>query len=190
MSDYPSIYPWRRLVFRATALFTLGSMCVLSNVEGRPALQAQQADKSEKKEEEVPKPPKDDFLVLIYKALDEKKATSMKVKEKYKHDKTEEDVEIVLSYFNWAVADDDYWNRQISVDTKTTDGFIIEKMVKSGFGELGYVKPGETKTQDVYRKEKITVSGAQSTATMADAEIGAAEKERFRKILEKIVMHK
>ena len=63
-------------------------------------------------------------------------------------------------------------------------------MVKSGFGELGYVKPGETKTQDVYRKEKITVSGAQSTATMADAEIGAAEKERFRKILEKIVMHK
>jgi len=103
MSDYPSIYPWRRLVLRATALFTLGSMCVLSNVEGRPELQAQQADKSEKKEEEVPKPPKDDFLVLIYKALDEKKATSMKVKEKYKHDKTEEDVEIVLSYFNWAV---------------------------------------------------------------------------------------
>ena len=49
-----------------------------------------------------------------------------------------------------------------AIDTKTTDGFVVEKIVKSGFGELGYVKQGDAKTQDVYRKEKITVSGGQA----------------------------
>jgi hypothetical protein len=185
MSNHPSIRCWRKLLPRAAALLCLSAFCAL-------VVLAQQAQtpQEEKKEAEVPKPPRDDFLVTIYKALDEQKATSLKAKDKYKHDKTEEDVEIVLSYFNWAVAEDDYWNRQISIDTKTTDGFIVEKMVKSGFGELGYVKPGDAKTQDVYRKEKITISGDQATATMADAEIGTAEKERFRKLLERLVLKK
>ena len=129
-------------------------------------------------------------MVQVYQALDAKKTEKLTHKEKYKQDKSEEDVEVVLSYFNWAVSDDDYWNRQITIDTKTTDGFVVEKIVKSGFGELGYVKQGDTKTQDVYRKEKITVSGGQATATMADAAIGPAEKERFHKLLDRMVLKK
>jgi hypothetical protein len=153
--------------------------------------QAPQAPpQEEKKDAEVPKAPKDDFMVQVYQALDAKKTEKLTHKEKYKQDKSEEDVEVVLSYFNWAVADDDYWNRQITIDTKTTDGFVVEKIVKSGFGELGFVKQGDTKTQDVYRKEKITVSGGQATATMADAVIGAAEKERFHKLLDRMVLKK
>jgi hypothetical protein len=144
----------------------------------------------ERKEAEVPKAPKDDFMVQVYQALDAKKTEKLTRKEKYKQDKTEEDVEVVLSYFNWAVSDDDYWNRQVTIDTKTTDGFVVEKIVKSGFGELGYVKQGDTKSQDVYRKEKVTVTGGQATATMADAEIGPAEKERFHKLLDRLVLKK
>jgi hypothetical protein len=186
------------MLLGVTALLCSAGLCVLPAWGGQaPAGKAQQgkaqqekAQEEERKDQEVPKPPKDDFTVLVYKALDEKKATSLKAKDKYKQDKTEEDVEVVLSYFNWALSDEDYWNRQITIDTKTTDGFVIEKIVKSGFGDLGYIKPGDTKTQDVYRKEKITVTGNQATATMADAEIGAPEKERFRKLLEKIVLKK
>jgi hypothetical protein len=166
-------------------LIALGASPLLANPAG--AAQAQQEDK---KDQEVPKAPKDDFMVQVYQMLDQKKATKLTLKDKYKHDKMEEDVEIILSYFNWAVADDDYWNRQITLDTKTREGFIVEKMVKSGFGDLGYVKQGDSKTQDVYRREKITVTGDQATATMADGEIGTPEKERFRKLLEKMVLKK
>jgi hypothetical protein len=193
MSSYPSFCFWRKFLLRAAVALSLVpcAFSVYGNQgKGKQAQPAQEAPQEEKKDMEVPKPPNDDFTVQIYRTLDEKKATTLKMKDKYKHDKMEEDVEVILSYFNWGVSDDDYWNRQITIDTKTTDGFVIEKIVKSGFGDLGYVKPGETKTQDVFRKEKVTVAGGQATATMADAEIGASEKERFRKLLEKLVLKK
>jgi len=160
-----------------------------------PLAQAQtagQAQQEEKKEsgEEVPKPPKDDFTVQVYKLLDEKKADRLTFKDKYKQDKTESDVDIVVSYYNWSVSADDYWNRQISIDIKIKEGFVIEKIVKSGFGELGYVKAGDKKTQDVFRKEKITESGGVSTATMMDVEIGPAEKERFHRLMQKFIVKK
>ncbi len=194
MAYHLLIQPWRTWV----ALGILAGLTALCNSpllgnqakkgEKEPAAQAQPQE--ERKDTEVPKAPKDDFMVQIYQTLDEKKATKLTVKDKYKHDKTEEDVELVLSYFNWAVSDDDYWNRQITLEVKTTDGFVVEKIVKSGFGDLGYVKEGDTKTQDLYRKEKITVTGDQATATMADAAIGDAEKARLRKLLERIVLKK
>jgi hypothetical protein len=183
---------WYRLALAGalatTMTVNLGSFQVLAAQGKKQAPQA--PPQEEKKDVEVPKAPKDDFMVQVYQALDAKKTEKLTHKEKYKQDKSEEDVEVVLSYFNWAVSDDDYWNRQISIDTKTTDGFIVEKIVKSGFGELGFVKEGDAKTQDVYRKEKVTVSGGQATATMADAEIGPAEKERFHKLLERMVLKK
>jgi hypothetical protein len=183
---------WQRLAFAVafavTMIFILDSVHVLASQAKGQAPQA--PPQEEKKDAEVPKAPKDDFMVQVYQALDAKKTEKLSHKEKYKQDKSEEDVEVVLSYFNWAVSDDDYWNRQITIDTKTTDGFVVEKIVKSGFGELGYVKQGDTKTQDVYRKEKVTVSGGQATATMADAAIGPAEKERFHKLLDRMVLKK
>jgi len=183
---------WQRLAFAVaftvTMTVSLDSVLVLASQAKGQAPQA--PPQEEKKDAEVPKAPKDDFMVQVYQALDAKKTEKLSHKEKYKQDKSEEDVEVVLSYFNWAVSDDDYWNRQITIDTKTTDGFVVEKIVKSGFGELGYVKQGDTKTQDVYRKEKITVSGGQATATMADAAIGPAEKERFHKLLDRMVLKK
>ena len=183
---------WQRLAFAVafavTMIFILDSVHVLASQAKGQAPQA--PPQEEKKDAEVPKAPKDDFMVQVYQALDAKKTEKLSHKEKYKQDKSEEDVEVVLSYFNWAVSDDDYWNRQITIDTKTTDGFVVEKIVKSGFGELGYVKQGDAKTQDVYRKEKITVSGGQATATMADAAIGPAEKERFHKLLDRMVLKK
>ena len=183
---------WQRLAFAmafaVTMTISLDSVPVLASQAKGQAPQA--PPQEEKKDAEVPKAPKDDFMVQVYQALDAKKTEKLSHKEKYKQDKSEEDVEVVLSYFNWAVSDDDYWNRQITIDTKTTDGFVVEKIVKSGFGELGFVKQGDTKTQDVYRKEKITVSGGQATATMADAAIGPAEKERFHKLLDRMVLKK
>jgi hypothetical protein len=193
MSSYPSVCCWRKFLLRAAVALSLVPCAfpVYGNQgKGKQAQPVQEAPQEEKKDMEVPKPPKDDFTVEVYRTLDEKKVTTLKMKDKYRHDKMEEDVEVILSYFNWGVSDDDYWNRQITIDTKTTDGFVIEKIVKSGFGDLGYVKPGETKTQDVFRKEKVTVTGGQATATMSDAEIGASEKERFRKLLEKLVLKK
>jgi hypothetical protein len=192
MVNHSPLRGWRPLLLCAAFSLSYSGFGAAAAMGKEPAGQAQagQAQQEERKDAEVPKPPKDDFTVQIYKALDEKKVTELKTKGKYKHDKSEEDVEIVLSYFNWSVADDDYWNRQITIATKTDDGFVVEKIVKSGFGELGYVKPGDSKTQDVYRKETITVTGNQATATMADAEIGPAEKERFHKLLEKLVLKK
>ncbi len=152
--------------------------------------QEQPEEKPETTTTEVPKPPKDDVTVQVYRVLDENKANKLTFKEKYKHDKTEEDVEIVVNYFNWAVSDDDYWNRQLSIDIKNKDGFVIEKIVKSGFGELGYVKEGDQKTQDIFRKEKITESGGVATATMVDAEIGPVEKGRYQHIIQKYVLKK
>jgi len=183
---------WQRLAFAGAfaVAMTVGldRVQILANQAKGQAPQA--PPQEEKKEVEVPKAPKDDFMVQVYQALDAKKTEKLTHKEKYKQDKSEEDVEVELSYFNWSVADNDYWNRQITIATKTTDGFVIEKIVKTGFGELGYVKEGESKTQDIYRKEKVTVTGGQATATMADAEIGPAEKERFHKLLDRMVLKK
>ena len=100
------------------------------------------------------------------------------------------EVEIVFSYYNWAVNDDDYWNRQLNIETKTKEGDVIEKIVKSGFGDLGYVKKGDPKTQDVFRKEKITVTGNVARAVMIDMVIGEPEKTRYRSLLEKFVLAK
>jgi len=161
----------------------------LAPLRAQPATQAQQEEKKDSSEE-VPKPPKDDFMVSVYKILDDQKSERLTFKDKYKQDKTESDVDLIVSYYNWAVGPEDYWNRQISIDTKNKEGFVIEKIVKSGFGELGFVKPGEKKTQDVFRKEKITQSGGAATATMMDVEIGAAERERFHHLMQKFILKK
>jgi hypothetical protein len=160
-----------------------------ATLHAQPTTQAQQEEKKESGEE-VPKPPQDDFMVEVYKTLDEKKSEKLTFKDKYKQDKTESDVDLIVLYYNWSVAQDDYWNRQLSIDTKNKEGFVIEKIVKSGFGELGFVKPGEKKTQDVFRREKITESGGVATATMVDAEIGAAEKQRFHHLMQKFILKK
>lgn len=180
---------WSKCGRTVLAMSVVSWLCAGSSalLDARPALQAQQ---EEKKDEEIPKPAKDDFMVEVYKALDEKKSEKLTFKDKYKQDKTESDVELIILYYNWAVAPDDYWNRQISIDTKSKDGFVIEKIAKSGFGELGFVKPGEKKTQDVFKKEKITESGGVATASMVDVEIGAAEKQRFHRLMEKFILKK
>ncbi len=176
-----------------------GQTCLLLSLvywlggDRKMSLQAQtaaQTQQEEKKEEEIPKPAKDDFMVDVYKTLDEKKSEKLTFKDKYKQDKTESDVDVVILYYNWSVSPDDYWNRQISIDTKNKEGFVIEKIVKSGFGELGFVKPGEKKTQDVFKKEKVTESKGVATATMVDAEIGAAETQRFHHLMQKFILKK
>ncbi|HVN81770.1 MAG TPA: hypothetical protein VMW38_22485 [Terriglobia bacterium] len=152
--------------------------------------QSQQQQQQEEKTEEIPKPPKEDFTVSVYKSLDEKKAEKLTFKDKYKADKAEEPVEIVVTYYNWSVSPEDYWNRQINIETKNKEGFVIEKINKSGFGDLGYVKPGDKKTLDSFKKEKITVSGNTATATMVDMEIGKAENDRYHSLMEKFVLKK
>jgi hypothetical protein len=151
--------------------------------------QAQQPQQEEKTEE-VPKPPKDDFTVSVYKALDEKKAEKLSFKDRYRVDKSDQDVEIVIAYYNWSVSPEDFWNRQINIETKTKEGYVVEKITKSGFGDLGYVKAGDPKTQDSFKKEKITVSGDTATATMVDMPIGKAENDRYHNLLEKFVLKK
>ncbi len=154
------------------------------------SLQAQAAQEKTEVNESIPKPPENDFMVQVYKALDSKKTDRLTFKEKYKVDKTDTDIEVVLSYYNWAINDEDFWNRQLSIEFKTTDGYVVEKIVKSGFGDLGYVKKGDDKTQDVYKKEKIVASGKDSRAVMMDLQIGGPEKQRFRSLLEKYVVGK
>jgi hypothetical protein len=149
-----------------------------------------QAAAQQEVSDSVPKAPDNDFTVQVFKALDEKKADRLTFKEKYKQDKTEIEVELVISYYNWSINDSDYWNRQINIETKTKEGDVIEKIVKSGFGELGYVKKGDAKTQDVFKKEKVTGTGDAARAVMVDMEIGEKEKQRYRSILEKHVLAK
>ena len=170
---------------------SLGAFFTLVLNPGSPVFwaMAQQAQREEKTGE-VPKPPKDDFTVSVYKALDEKKAEKLTFKDKYKVDKADEDVEVIISYYNWSVNADDFWNRQLNIEIKTKEGFVVEKISKSGFGELGYVKTGEKKTLDSYKKEKITVSGGTATATMLDMEIGKAENDRYHNLLGKFVLKK
>ncbi len=154
------------------------------------SLQAQAAQEKTEVSDSIPKPPENDFMVQVYKALDTKKTDRLTFKEKYKVDKTDTDIEVVVSYYNWAVNDEDYWNRQLSIEFKTMDGYVVEKIVKSGFGDLGYKKKGDDKTQDVYKKEKIVASGKESRAVMMDLQIGDPEKQRFHSLLEKYVVGK
>jgi hypothetical protein len=171
---------------RIVAVFCLAMMMVISVLLASAALA--QATQQAEVTESVPKAPENDFTVSIYKALDTKKAERLSFNDKYKQGKTDMDVEIVISYYNWAVNDDDYWNRQLNIETKTKEGDVIEKIVKSGFGDLGYVKKGDPKTQDVFRKEKITMSGNVARAVMVDMEIGEVEKTRYRALLQKFVL--
>lgn len=147
-------------------------------------------DKGEQKEVDVPKAPPDDFMVEVYKALDERKVEKLSIKDKFKHYKEDLDVEISLTYFNWSLKPDDFWDRQVNVETKMKDGYVIEKFVKNGFGEFAFVPAGETATKDVYRKEVITESGGQSVATMCECPVGPAEKARFQSLLKKMVLKK
>ena len=197
MMSYSSRCFWLRMCCNGVLLFFLAWFLCTSEVAGQ-AKEKQKGkgdapateDKGEQKEADVPKPPPGDFLVEVYKVLDEKKVEKLTIKDKFKHYKEELEVEIDLKYFNWALNPDDFWNRQIHVDIKMKDGYVIEKFVKNGFGEYGYVKPGETETKDVYRKELITESGGQSVATMCDCPIGTPEKQRFHLLLQKIVLKK
>jgi hypothetical protein len=188
---------WLKIYCHVLMLFFVGWICGASDLAGQ-AKEKQKGkgeasaaeEKSEQKEAEVPKPPAGDFMVEIYKVLDEKKIETLKIKDKFKHYKEDLEVEIELKYFNWALNSEDFWNRQVHIDVKMKDGYVIEKFVKNGFGEFGYVKPGDTETKDVYRKELITESGGQSVATMCDCPIGAPEKQRFQMLVQKMVLKK
>ncbi|MFN8005932.1 MAG: hypothetical protein U0V70_02650 [Terriglobia bacterium] len=147
-------------------------------------------EKGEEKEADVPTPPPGDFMVTIYKTLDGKNVEKLNMKDKFKHYKEDLDVDIELRYFNWALRPEDYWNRQVHIDVKLKDGYVIEKFVKNGFGEFGYVKAGDKDSKDVYRKEVITESNGQSVASMCDCPIGAPEKQRFQMLVEKITSKK
>jgi hypothetical protein len=167
-------------------------ICYLMNPNFSTVLAQAAQQQEEKKDtiEDVPKAPNDDFTVQVYKALDEKKADKLTFKDKYKVDKSDEDVEIIVTYYNWSISSEDFWNRQITIDTKTKEGIVIEKIQKSGFGDLGYVKSGDKKTLDSFKKEKITVTGQVAVATMVDMAIGKHENDRYHGLMEKFILKK
>jgi hypothetical protein len=160
------------------------------NLSAVLAQAAQQQEEKKETVEDVPKAPNDDFTVQVYKALDEKKADKLTFKDKYKVDKANEDVEIIVTYYNWSVSPEDFWNRQITIDTKTKEGIVVEKIQKSGFGDLGYVKSGDKKTLDSFKKEKITVTGQVAVATMVDMQIGKDENDRYHGLMAKFILTK
>ena len=197
MMTHSSLYLWLRMCCNGVLLFfVVWLFCPLelagqAKEKPKGKVEAPAAgDKEEQKEAEVPKPPPGDFMVEAYKALDEKKVEKLSIKDKFKHYKEELDVEIDLKYFNWSLNPDDFWNRQVHIDIKMKDGYVIEKFVKNGFGEFGYIKPGDTETKDQYRKELITESGGQAVATMCDCPIGAPEKQRFQMLVQRLVFKK
>jgi hypothetical protein len=160
------------------------------NLSAVLAQATQQQEEKKETVEDVPKAPNDDFTVQVYKALDEKKADKLTFKDKYKVDKSNEDVEIIVTYYNWSVSPEDFWNRQITIDTKTKEGIVVEKIQKSGFGDLGYVKSGDKKTLDSFKKEKITVTGQVAVATMVDMQIGKDENDRYHGLMAKFILKK
>ena len=196
MMNHSSRFFWLRMCSHAVLLFFVAWFLCNSDLAGQGKEKQKgkgeppPEDKGEQKEAEVPKPPPGDFMVTVYKALDEKQTEKINIKDKFKHYKEELDVEIELRYFNWALNSEDYWDRQVHLDIKLKDGYVVEKYMKSGFGEFGYIKPGDTETKDIYRTEKITESGGQSVATMCDCPIGAPEKQRFQMLLQKMVFKK
>ncbi len=139
---------------------------------------------------DVPKPPQNDFTVQVYDKMDEADLQTETFTDQYEIDQVSQDVEVVITYYNWSLGKKDYWNRQISVDTKSPSGVIVEHITKSGFGDLGYVPEGKTVTTDVYRKEQVVVRGDVATARMVDREIGTEEQERFKYLMTKFVLDK
>ena len=195
--NHSSRFFWFRMCFHFVLLILVAGFLCDSELTGQAKEKqkgkgetASAEDQGEQKEVEVPVPPPGDFMVSVYKALDEKHIETLSIKDKFKHYKEELDVEIELRYFNWSLNSEDYWNRQIHVDIKLKDGYVIEKFTKTGFGEFGYIRPGNKETKDIYRKEIITESGGQSVATMCDCPIGAPEKQRFQALVQKMVFKK
>ena len=137
-----------------------------------------------------PKPPKDDFTVQVYKKMDEAKLETASFKDQFEIDQVSQNVEVVITYYNWAISNKDYWNRQINIDTKSPLGTVIEHITKSGFGDLGYVPEGKSVTSDVYRKEHVVVRGDVATSRMVDAEIGPDERDRFKYLMTKFILEK
>lgn len=141
-------------------------------------------------EVEIPKPPKDDFTVKVYRKMDEANVQTASFKDTFGGDPSSQEVEVVITYFNWSISGKDYWNRQINIDTKSLSGATLENIVKSGFGELGYVPEGQAATQDVYRMEQVVTKGDVATARMVEMEIGDKERDRFRYLMTKFVLEK
>lgn len=139
---------------------------------------------------EDPKPPEDDFTVQVYKKMDQAKLETASFKDQFEIDKVSQDVEVVITYYNWSISGNDYWNRQINIDTKAPSGATIEHITKSGFGDLGYVPEGKAATSDVYRKELVVVRGEVATARMVDKEIGPEERDRFKDLMTRFVLEK
>lgn len=138
----------------------------------------------------VPKPPQNDFTVQVYQKMDEANLQTASFKDQFEIDQVSQDVEVIITYYNWSLGKRDYWNRQISVDTKAPSGATVEHITKSGFGDLGYVLEGNSVTSDVYRKEKVVVRGDVATARMVDQEIGPEEQDRFKYLMTKFVLEK
>ena len=138
----------------------------------------------------VPKPPQNDFTVQVYQKMDEANLQTASFKDQLEIDQVNQDVEVVVTYYNWSLNNKDYWNRQISIDTKAPSGVTVEHISKSGFGDLGYVLEGNSVTSDVYRKEQVVIRGDVATARMVDMEIGDKERDRFRYLMTKFVLEK
>lgn len=138
----------------------------------------------------VPKAPQNDFTVQVYQKMDEAKLQTASFKDRFEIDQVSQDVEVVITYYNWSLNNKDYWNRQIGIDTRSPSGDTVEHITKSGFGDLGYVLEGEPATKDVYRAEQVVVRGEVATARMVDKEIGPEEQERFKYLMTKFVLEK
>ena len=138
----------------------------------------------------VPRPPQNDFTVQVYQKMDQADLQTASFKDQFEIDQVSQDVEVVITYYNWSLNNKDYWNRQISIDTKAPSGVTVEHITKSGFGDLGFVAEGKAVTSDVYRAEQVVVRGEVATARMVDKEIGPEEKERFKYLMTKFVLEK
>ncbi len=138
----------------------------------------------------VPKPPQNDFTVQVYQKMDEANLQTASFKDRLEIDQVSQDVEVVVTYYNWSLGKRDYWNRQISIDTKAPSGVTVEHITKSGFGDLGYVLEGNSVTSDVYRKEQVVVRGDVATARMVDQEIGPEQQDRYKYLMTKFVLEK
>ena len=138
----------------------------------------------------VPKPPQNDFTVQVYQKMDQADLQTASFEDQFEIDQVSQDVEVVITYYNWSLNKGDYWNRQISIDTKAPSGVIVEHITKSGFGDLGFVAEGKTVTSDVFRAEQVVVRGDVATARMVDKEIGPEEQERFKYLMTKFVLDK
>ena len=65
---------------------------------------------------------KNDFTVQVYQKMDEAKLQTASFKDQFEIDQVSQDVDVVITYYNWSLGNKDYWNRQISIDTKASSG--------------------------------------------------------------------